>query len=324
MHKDQHLATIEDIAAAHRILLRRPCTLAGFAHFLPFVERGTPLSQFVNMFTISDEYRQRIAAESEVTTVDLGGYVVCVSPSEQDIGRQLVQTKSYEPYVRDALTGLLREGQTFVDIGANVGIHSFLAAKIVGERGAVIAVEPYPSNVQLLYEGILRNNLSNMRVIPNAASDRSTVFSLNGGTSDAYVAPAESRRYGVAYTQSIVLDEALASLPAIDVVKIDIEGHEPLALKGFAGLLRKHKPALVTEFSPYCLKTIQGLDPREYVEQLLSYYTHLRVISWFGDDASFTTASDLVKYWQRRDRELTDQKTILEGTLHFDIIATNG
>ena len=317
------LATVGDIAAAYRILLRREPEPGGLALYKTLVERGIPLAKLINYFTISDEYRGRFATESEVVTVDLGGYVVCVRPTEEDIGRAIVKSRNFEPHVRNAITGLLREGQTFVDIGANVGAITLMAAKIVGERGTVIAVEPYPDNVQLLYAGIVQNGLSNTRVIPNAASDRRTVFALRGGTSNAYVAPATSRRDGIAYAQSVVLDEVLSSLPAIHVVKIDIEGHEPFALKGFAKLLRKHKPAMVAEFSPYCLRTLQGNDPREYVELLLSHYTHLRVISLFGDSASFKKSRDLMDYWEQRNRELSDEKRLVEGDLHFDIIATN-
>lgn len=324
MHKDQNLATVGDIAAAYRILLRREPDPGGFALYESYVERGIPLARLISFFTASDEYRRSVETESEVVTVDLGGYVVCVRPSEEDIGRAIVETRDYESHVRNAIRGLLRAGQTFVDIGANVGAITLMAAKIVGERGTVIAVEPYPANVQLLYAGIVQNGLTNTRVIPNAASDRSTVFALMGGTSNAYVAPAASRREGIAYAQSIVLDEALATLPSIHVVKIDIEGHEPLALKGFAGLLRKHKPALVAEFAPHLLQTVQGIEPREYVELLLSHYTHLRVISWFGDSATFTTAGDLLNFWKQRNREVSDQKLLPEGALHFDIIATNG
>lgn len=318
------LATVGDITAAYRILLRREPDPGGFALYKAHVERGTPLAKLISFFTISDEYRRSVAAEKDVVYVDLGGYVVCVRPTEEDIGRTIVESRDFEPHVRNAIKDLLREGQTFVDIGANVGAVALMGAKIVGERGTVVAVEPNPDNVQLLYAGILQNGFTNTRVIPNAASDRRTIFALKGGTSNAYVAPAASRLDGIAYAQSVILDEVLATLPAIHVVKIDIEGHEPVALKGFAKLLRKHKPALVAEFAPHCLRFNQGIDPRDYLELLLSHYSRLKVISLFGDSTTFTKAGDVMDYWKKRNREVTEQKLLLDGVLHFDIIATHG
>ena len=315
-------ATVEDIAAAYRFFLRRPPDADGFAHYERLVADGIDLERLIGMFLDSVEYKQRSAPDAELTVVDLGGYAVCVRRSEADFGRGIVETREYEPHVRRALSDLLRPGQTFVDIGANVGVISFLAAKLVGDQGSVVALEPYPDNLQSLYAGIVQNGLSNVRVLPFAASDQRGVVSLTGGTSNAHVVPADIRRHDV-YTQSIVLDEALAELPSIDVVKIDIEGHEPRALTGFARLLRKHDPTLLTEFNPVCLREFSGVAPRDYANQLLSHYNHLHVITAFGDSASFTAADDLLEFWERRNREVSAQKLVPEGMLHLDIVATN-
>ena len=63
-----------------------------------------------------------------------------------------------------------------VDVGANVGVLTFLAASIVGNTGRVIAVEPNPDNLQLLYRGIVLNGFNNVKVLPHAASHARTVF----------------------------------------------------------------------------------------------------------------------------------------------------
>ena len=56
----------------------------------------------------------------------------------------------YEEPVRAALRELLTVGDTFLDVGATIGVMTFLAATAVGPTGRVIAVEPNPDNVQLL------------------------------------------------------------------------------------------------------------------------------------------------------------------------------
>jgi len=71
-----------------------------------------------------------------------------------------------------------------LDVGANVGTIAFLAASIVGKAGRVIAVEPNPYNLQLLYRGITHNGFTNIEVLPYAASSARKIFSLTGGTSN--------------------------------------------------------------------------------------------------------------------------------------------
>ena len=127
---------------------------------------------------------------------------------------------------------------------------------------------------------------------------------------------------GHAYTQLIRLDEALAHVDRIDLIKMDIEGHEPRALRGARMLIERHRPTLVTEFNPRCLRDVGGVAPVAYAEQLLSHYPRLRVITAFGDDIEFRDAGSLMIYWERRNAELGRQAILAEGMLQFDLIAT--
>ena len=93
-----------------------------------------------------------------------------------------------------AVAARLRYGDVVVDVGANVGCIALMAAQIVGPSGLVVAVEPNPDNVQMLYAGVVINELSNVRVFPYAASCSSTVFSVGGGRSNSTVmAPVDPR-----------------------------------------------------------------------------------------------------------------------------------
>jgi FkbM family methyltransferase len=216
----------------------------------------------------------------------------------------------------------VKPGQVVIDIGANVGCLAFQAAQLVGERGRVIAVEPNPDNLQLLYAGILLNEWANVQVLPCAAWDVSGIMSLKGGASNTYLVLAAPLDEGRAYTQLVRLDEALASLDRVDLVKIDIEGHEPRALRGARELIEKHRPILLTEFNPRCLRNVGGVAPIAYAEQLLAGYSRLRVITAFGDDAEFRDARSLMAYWDRRNAELAGDAALPPDMLQFDVIAT--
>jgi FkbM family methyltransferase len=331
------LATVEDVVAAYKLLLRRPPDPNGLHLYREWVARGLTLDELIGSFMNSDEFRRRIVPmlpgeltatirrqglAEDVVTIDLGGYTVCVRASDADFGRAIVATQDYEPHVRRFLKGLLRAGQVVIDVGANVGCLSFQAAQLVGEQGCVIAVEPNPDNVQLLYAGILLNQWTQVQVLPCAAWDAAGILSLKGGVSNTYLAPAAPLDEGRAHTQLVRLDEALAATERIDLVKIDVEGHEPRAIRGAHALIEKHRPILLTEFNPRCLRAVGGVAPIDYAEQLLSYYSRLRVITAFGDDTEVGNARSLMAYWEGRNAELARNGILPQDMLQFDVIAT--
>lgn len=316
-------ATAGDVTAAYRLLLGRRPDPDGFHYFTSRAEaHGLTLDELARTFVASDEFRERNRVECDLVAVDLGGYKVCVDRRETDIGRELAESGQYEEHVRAAVRELLRPGQTFVDVGANVGCVALLAAAIAGPSGRVIAVEANPENVQRLFGGIALNGFGNVRVLPFAASDRCETFSLGGG-SNAYLVGAKDFAAGGFYAQSVVLDDLLAGVPAVDFIKMDIEGHEPFALRGLDATIRRHDPILLTEFSPRCLRLLHGQEPVSYLNQLFSHYRRLRVISPFHDDATFEDAASLMDCWRERDADVDARGILPAGAHHFDLIGSN-
>lgn len=314
------MATMDDVVAAYRLFLRREPEDRAIAHYEQYIAEGMTLERLTAAFLSCAEFTR--LQTSDLVTVDLGGYHVCVDPNETEVGKGLILQRDYEPHVRRAISERLREGQTFVDFGANVGCISFHAAKIVGPRGRVISVEPNPTNQQRLYAGIVRNGFTNVRVMPYAVSDRRTTFSVTGGTSNTYVTePFDVGSKGV-YTQTMIPDEDLADLESIDLIKMDVEGHESFALRGFTQLIRKHKPTLLAEFCPFShLGT--GNDPMEFLDLLFGLYKQSTATTIYGDSVDFTDPQELMAYWRTRNVELSEAGWIPEGVLHLDLIATN-
>jgi FkbM family methyltransferase len=183
-----------------------------------------------------------------------------------------------------------------------------------------VAVEPNPDNLQLLYRGIVLNGFDNVEVLPYAASNRRMVFSLTGGTSNTHLIGARAPEDGGHFVQSVVLDEALAALPRLDFVKMDIEGHEPQALAGFSRLVAKHRPVLLVEFNPRCLIDLQQQDPLAFLQQIFSVYPRVRVTTAFGDDEVIDSAAGVMAYWDRRNREIAAEGRLPDRMLHFDLI----
>ena len=106
---------------------------------------------------------------------------------------------TWEPDLAAFVRRRLRPGDTFVDVGANVGYVSALASRLVGPRGAVVAIEPSPPVIAALQETLTRNDLTNVRMVAAAVSDREGELPLFTGPSflvtgdSTTVAPSGSR-----------------------------------------------------------------------------------------------------------------------------------
>jgi FkbM family methyltransferase len=313
-------ATDEDVFYAYRLILKRDPDPDGLAHYRRLVAEGLSLDRLIRSFVNSDEYRLRQTDEARPTPVDLGGYHVCIQKLDTDFGQGIFHSHKYEEHVRQAARENLHEGDVAVDVGANIGVLTFLAASIVGKAGRVIAVEPNPDNLQLLYRGIVHNGFANVEVLPHAASNARGVFSLTGGTSNTHLIGARKPEEGGYFTQSIVLDDALGGLPRLDFVKMDIEGHEPQALEGFSRLIGRHRPVLLVEFNPRCLVDLQRHDPLVFLKQIFAFYSRVRVISAFDDDVTLDSAEKVMRYWEERNREITAKELLPDRMLHFDLV----
>ena len=114
-------------------------------------------------------------------------------------------------------------------------------------------------------------------------------------------------------------DDLLGDLPRLDLVKLDIEGSEPAALRGLERLVTTYRPTLLVEYNPRCL-TRRGEDPSAFAERLLELYPAVRAISHFGDDERFRRAGDLLSFWRRRADEVTAAGRLPQDLLHFDLV----
>ena len=317
---DPLLATEADVHHAYRLILRRDPDEAGLAFYHQLVTDGLTLEALCDHFFRSDEYHALLESRglAELATVDLGGYQVVVQRRDSDFGRDIFHHQEYDESIRNLMRDNLRAGDLCLDLGANIGVMTFLAASIVGPEGRVFAVEPNPENVQQLYRGLVVNGFTNVSVYPLAVSDRRAVFSLTGRSNTELVGARPSDAGGH-FVQSAAFDEVLGELPRLDFVKIDIEGHEPPALRGLTRLVTRHRPTLLAEFNPRCLKTQQE-DPMDYLGFVFGLYPRVRAVSAFGDDVWFERADDVMALWRKRDADLTAAGELPAGLLHFDLL----
>ena len=215
--------------------------------------------------------------------------------ADEQLVRWIRSQGVWEADVMKLLGRTLRPGGVFVDVGAHVGFHSVLAGQLVGPAGKVFAVEPAPWAVDLLRANVRRHGLD-VTVLPFAASDEAGTVRLaldEAHRSGAHLSEAED----AVEVQAAPLDELLPDV-AVDVLKVDVEGAEPLVLRGARSLLRRSPHLLaVVEFRDQ--RHLSGESPAEVLALYESLGFELCLLRRNGDLAP--AAADAVLEQSRRE-----------------------
>lgn len=161
----------------------------------------------------------------------------------------------------------------FVDIGANIGIYSILASKILDDSSKVFAFEPDPVNIRRLNMNIERNSLQNITVVPKAVAHDGKVkftFSKYGAVSQISDLTSDTS----VLIDSIKLDSYFKDQKLDEkflIFKIDVEGFEPTVIRGSLQMIQMYKPTLFIELD-FSEKRLQLDHFGEEIELLFKIY----------------------------------------------------
>ncbi|MBN8726641.1 MAG: FkbM family methyltransferase [Xanthomonadales bacterium] len=250
------------------------------------------------------------------------GRAVYVDAADEQIGAALAAGQAHEPHVARVLRRQLGEGDVMLDIGANLGVFSLLAAECVGPAGRVIAVEPVAANRVLLARSAQENGFRHVELIAAAASDVAGTIQLrtHPSTSNSAMPAAAGARLRAAggatiSVAAIVLDEQLVGLERLDLVKVDVVGMEPLALRGLERTLRRLRPALVTEFHPWAIERAAGGDPAAFLDGLLALYPAITILHRDGAEERCASVAEVMAAWRA-----ANEAAAMDGRLHLDLL----
>jgi FkbM family methyltransferase len=169
------------------------------------------------------------------------------------------------------LLGSLRGG-TVVDVGANVGFIAIRAARRLGERGNVIAIEPHPVRFEFLQRNIRLNGLTNVRTVQCALGGEDGVATLydvdptlGPRPRDAtMVNPTGGRSFQVAVRTLDGLLGEFGGRADVSLIKIDVEGYEAQVLNGMSQTLARRPPVVFEALNPTALEAAASMFPSDY------------------------------------------------------------
>lgn len=196
----------------------------------------------------------------------IAGNQLRVLPADQGISVELAVHRTHEPTAARLLASCLRPGMIVVDVGANIGYYALLEARLVGPRGRVLAIEPVPENARMFLHNLQANGYENVAFRQVAISNRNGMskmhVSARSNHHSLHDVPWQTADLDVPVCtlDALLKDEVLSSL---DVIRMDLEGHEIAVLDGMTATIEKYHPRLLVEVHPHIVgpdATIRYLD----------------------------------------------------------------
>jgi len=207
--------------------------------------------------------------------VNVQGHRMYVKATTISFAPSRIRSGFHEKYETELFKGIVKKGMVVVDIGANIGYYTLIAAGLVGENGKVFAFEPEPESYALLVRNIEANGYKNVVPVQKAVSNKvgttRLFLSPDGNTSWHRIYDAHDG-WNFIEIETVTLDEFFKDKEdRIDVIKMDVEGAEMAVLQGMSQILKRNDNLKIfTEFLPIHLEKF-GSSPEGYLSQLIKH-----------------------------------------------------
>ena len=193
--------------------------------------------------------------------------------------------KVHEKNTTDLFKNIIKNGDVVVDLGANIGYFTLLSARLVEPKGRIFSFEPEPKNYNYLKKNIELNNYNHAQPFQKAVSDKN-------GTTKLFICDYDTGHHTInkqdgiqAYSRGRIVKERSIDIETValdnflkertnrvDVIKMDVEGAEMLALSGMDRVLKDNKDIkMIVEFFPLLIEKM-GSDPKEFIRRLIQDY----------------------------------------------------
>jgi FkbM family methyltransferase len=301
--------TASDLFYCFRLLLDRiPDRDEWIAHYSRV---GENLSKVVTAFLNSHEFAKRRLLErapEQRELVELTNFKMYVSPDDDYIGGSIIREREYEPHMTGIFQQFVRPKMQVLDVGANMGYFSLLAASLVGSTGHVYSWEPSPENVKLLLASKQLNQFSNIEIVQAAAGARSGLLKYFPNFSNGLVMEIGEERPEEAVPAETVMalriDDYVPHDAKIGFIKIDVEGFEYEALSGAMDTIRRNLPIIATEFGPKALLRASGISGEEFLQFFVRLGYDISVIDKYNLVPG--NVADVLRHYESSDVDHID------------------
>lgn len=207
--------------------------------------------------------------------VSVNGFSMVVDPRDEVLGAHLIHGKAWEPYETELFTESITPGMVVVDVGANIGYYTLLAARAVGPEGRIVAFEPDPLNFELLSRNVASNGFADRVILMQCAiTDHNgsvTLFHDRDNFGAHSFAEENLASSGSVEVSCSTLAQVLDAhgIDCVDLLKMDVQGAEGLVFDGARGVLTRNSVRVFMEYWPTGLRHV-GTDPVQLLRMLAS------------------------------------------------------
>lgn len=178
------------------------------------------------------------------------GFKINLDPVfDKNIENVIYERGVYEQGTVSVLQDFLKQEDTFIDVGANIGWLSLVGANAVGINGKVIAFEPVPSTFEILKSNKELNKFSQITLHQFALGNSEEIVTIYPETDNRGGASILNHESDCGIEIEVKKLDNLELNTKVDVIKIDVEGFELDVLKGAFKTIKKDKPKLIIEHS---------------------------------------------------------------------------
>ncbi|MFA5386120.1 MAG: FkbM family methyltransferase [Candidatus Paceibacterota bacterium] len=252
------------------------------------VLKKTPLRKIPGMLNLSNVFFRAFWPIGNI--IDVQGIKMYINVNDpnralretfQGYGMNLIHEETTTKLFKD----VVRPGNVVIDLGANIGYFTLLAAKLVGETGKVFSFEPEPSNFYYLQKNIKINDFNNAVAFQKAVSNKNGETSLfvctydsghhtinQSGGIEAYRHGRSGRTKKISI-ETVALDDFFeGKIDRVDILKIDVEGAEAIAIEGMEKILMNNRNIKIfLEFFPLLINEM-GNSPKKLINDLINKY----------------------------------------------------
>jgi len=182
-------------------------------------------------------------------------YKMYLDTSDMGLCRSLILFGTREVDHKILLENIAKPGMTVLDIGANIGYYALMEKELIGNSGKLITVEPSPKNIKIFRKNLDLNNISDINIIEGAISDKSekkTFHLADQGNLNTFHATGTGLKHltgEVVEVNSYTVPEILQGGSDLDLIRMDVEGHEVEVLNGMLEKVKSGelKPKIIFE-----------------------------------------------------------------------------
>lgn len=259
-------------------------------------------------------YKNEFTDEKGMLLIESQGNKMYVNVKDTgEVTHSLLVFGVYERYETRLFKKITKPGMTVVDIGANYGYYTLIAAKLVGNDGRVYAFEPELGNYDILVKNIEMNGYANVTPIRKAVSNKQGKVRLYVGKdstgihsfSEANVYMSSKIEANFVEVETVTLDDFFVNAiknTKVDLIKIDAQGAEGLIIEGAGKILGDNNLKIFMEFDLYMLRNLET-EPTELLHKLENYGFKIKLIDERNHCLTHAKVPEIIKRCKQKLQE---------------------